>query len=169
MYVKVIISDLEKWDAPASPMSKTDSVESKQEAIYFLVRLSSVNIWGVSASLTKGRRTFLLHVSDYVSQGDVHCSGRVSFYHESRRASHFVSHHESGRASFYHKSVRVSYFIYREMSIRMAHLRFISPLKTRFQLGRTVATTDLALFFPCSYHFFPFFWRGSLKSCGDEA
>jgi hypothetical protein len=60
----------------------------------------------------------VLLVSDYTSKGDTRCSGHVSFYHE------------SGRVSFYNKSGRVSYSVYREMSVRMAHLRVVSPLKS---------------------------------------
>jgi hypothetical protein len=108
---KAIISDLEKWDVPASPRSRTGSVEGKKETIYFSACLSYVNIRDASTSLTKGRRVFMLLVSDYASKGDTCCSGHVSFYHESRRVLHSVSHHKSRCVSFYHESRCISYSI----------------------------------------------------------
>jgi hypothetical protein len=83
----------------------------------------------------------VLLVSDYTSKGDARCSGHVSFYHE------------SGRVSFYNKSGRVSYSVYREMSVRMVCLCFISPLKSTLSAR---AEQWWCPILPYSYHFFPF-------------
>jgi hypothetical protein len=56
----------------ASLRSETDLVKDKKETICFSVRLGKVNIRDASDSLIKGRRVFLLPVSDYASKGDAH-------------------------------------------------------------------------------------------------
>jgi hypothetical protein len=61
---------------------------------------------------------------------------RVSFYHESGHVSYSVSHHKSQHVSFYHKCGRFSHFIYIERSVRIVHLHFVSPYKSRSQLGQ---------------------------------
>jgi hypothetical protein len=80
MHAKVNISDLEKLDAYVSPRSGTGSVEGKKQMIYFSTCLSYVNIRDVSASLTKGRRVFLLRVSDYASKGRHTLLLRIAYY-----------------------------------------------------------------------------------------
>jgi hypothetical protein len=52
---------------------------------------------------------------------------QVKEMHVSRGASPFII--KAGMSPFFYESRHVSHSVYRETSVRMAHLHFVSPLK----------------------------------------
>jgi hypothetical protein len=134
-------------------------VEGKKETIYFLARLSEISIRDTSASLTKGICVFLLCVSDYASKGRHTTKGRYALL---LSVAYYASKGDAccqGRISFYHECGHISHSVYRETSVRMSRLHFVSPYKVHSQLGQNNGGVRSCPVFTIS---FPF-WRRSLK------